>query len=212
MTAYATGDIVKTHTHMRRAHLRTVRFRSAGFLLLGGSFFLAACSGTGQSPEAKPPSSSAASVTQTPATPPEDPAETAKKEAVATYLAHWKEVEKRYADKTGKSGDLKRYAAAAALAQVETGSADMRKKDAVVLGHVTVNNPTATSTDLDRKIPNVVLSSCLDISRWTVTDVKTQKPAAMPKDRLVRYVIKATIEKWPEGWRVIRDEPQGKTC
>ncbi|OKJ52604.1 secreted protein/lipoprotein [Streptomyces sp. CB02261] len=121
-------------------------------------------------------------------------------------------MEKRYADKAGKAGNIEKYAAAAALAQVETGAADMRKKDAVVLGTVTVNNPTATSADIDRKVPHVILSSCLDISRWTVTDVNTQKPAAMPKNRLVRYVIKATIEKWPAGWRVIRDEPQGKSC
>ncbi|MFD9053688.1 secreted protein/lipoprotein [Streptomyces zaomyceticus] len=133
-------------------------------------------------------------------------------EAIATYLSHWREVEKRYADKSGEAGDLKRYAGAAALAQVETGAKDMRKKNAVVLGTVTVNNPTATSADIDRKVPNIILSSCLDISKWTVTDLATQKPVAMPKDRLVRYVIKATVERWPEGWRVIRDEPQGKVC
>ncbi|WP_329625868.1 secreted protein/lipoprotein (plasmid) [Streptomyces sp. NBC_01255] len=143
---------------------------------------------------------------------PADPVETAKKEAIATYLSHWKEVEKRYADKAGKAGDLKKYAASAALSQVETGAADMRKKNAIVLGTVAVGNPTATSADINRKIPHVILSSCLDISRWTVTDLDTQKPAALPKNRLLRYVIKATIEKWPEGWRVIRDEPQGKKC
>ncbi|GEB57397.1 hypothetical protein [Streptomyces gardneri] len=212
MTAYASGDIVTTHTHMRRVHPRTAPLRSAGALLLTGSFFLAACGSAEKSPEAKPPATSTPSATSTPAKPLEDPVETAKKEATVTYLAHWKEVEKRYADKTGKAGNLKRYAASAALAQVETGAADMRKKDAVVLGTVTVNNPTATSADIDRKVPNVILSSCLDISQWTVTDVDTQKPVAMPKNRLVRYVIKATLEKWPEGWRVIRDEPQGKAC
>ncbi|OKJ48155.1 secreted protein/lipoprotein [Streptomyces sp. CB02009] len=121
-------------------------------------------------------------------------------------------MEKRYADKAGNAGELKKYAAAAALAQVETGAADMRKKNAIVLGAVTVDNPVATSADLNRKIPHVILSSCLDISRWTVTDLDTQKPASLPKNRLVRYVIKATVEKWPEGWRVIRDEPQGKKC
>ncbi|MFE5712005.1 hypothetical protein ACFQ7J_14450 [Streptomyces sp. NPDC056501] len=212
MTAYARGDIVTTQTHMRRVHPRTTPLRSAGAFLLAGSFLLAACGSTEKNPEAKQPTTSTPSASPTPAKPVEDPIETAKKEAIATYLAHWKEVEKRYADKTGRAGNLKRYAASAALAQVETGAADMRKKDAVVLGTVTVNNPTATSADIDRKVPNVILSSCLDISQWTVTDVDTQKPAAMPKNRLVRYVIKATIEKWPEGWRVIRDEPQGKAC
>ncbi|MFE6713921.1 hypothetical protein [Streptomyces sp. NPDC057695] len=212
MTAYASGDIVTTHTHMQRVHPRTPVFRAAGPVLLIGSLFLGGCASTEQTPEAKQPTSSASTVTSAPPTRVADPIETAKRDAIATYLAHWKEVEKRYADKTGKAGNLTKYAASAALAQVETGAADMRKKDAVVLGTVTVSNPTATSTDIDRKVPHVILSSCLDISRWTVTDVDTQKPVAMPKKRLVRYVIKATIEKLPEGWRVIRDEPQGKAC
>ncbi|MDX2565097.1 hypothetical protein PV371_36335 [Streptomyces sp. TX20-6-3] len=82
----------------------------------------------------------------------------------------------------------------------------------MILGSVTVNNPTASSEGINREILNVVISSCLDISNWTVTEMDTHKPAALPKDRLLRYVIKATIEKWPEGWRVIRDEPLGKKC
>ncbi|RSS57495.1 hypothetical protein [Streptomyces sp. WAC01280] len=166
---------------------------------------------TSQKPPTTPPTS-----TPTTAPPkteaPADPVETAKKEAIATYLSHWKEAEKRYADKAGKAGDLKKYAAAAALAQVETDSANLRKKNAVILGTVTVDNPAATSADINRKIPNVIILSCLDVSRWTVTDTDTQKPAALPKNRLLRYAIKATVEKWPEGWRVIRDEPQGKKC
>ncbi|MFJ3817747.1 secreted protein/lipoprotein [Streptomyces sp. NPDC090056] len=143
---------------------------------------------------------------------PADPVETAKKEAIATYLSHWKEAEKRYADKNGKAGDLKKYAASAALAQVESDSESLRKKNVIILGTVAVENPTATSADIDRKIPNVVISSCLDVSRWAVTDIVTQKPATLPKERLLRYVIQATVEKWPQGWRVIRDEPQGKKC
>ncbi|MFJ2060344.1 hypothetical protein ACIOMM_31005 [Streptomyces sp. NPDC087908] len=203
-----------THTHMRRVRPRSAPLQRAGSLLAASAFLLTACNSAQEEPSAKPPTSPATAAptkTAPPATP-ADPVEAAKKEAIATYLSHWKEVEKRYADEAGKAGDLKKYAAAAALAQVETGAADMRKKNAIVLGTVTVDNPVATSADLNRKIPHVILSSCLDISRWTVTDLDTKKPASLPKNRLVRYVIKATVEKWPEGWRVIRDEPQGKKC
>ncbi|MGW8767853.1 hypothetical protein ACWGN5_35815 [Streptomyces sp. NPDC055815] len=164
----------------------------------------------------KSPATTTAAATTTapePSKTPEDPAETAKKEAIATYLSHWKEVEKRYADKTDKAGDLKKYAAVDALLKVENDAADMHRRNLVILGDVTVLNPTAVSTDLDRKVPNVVVSSCLDISRWTVTRTKTGEPAtSLPKDRLLKYVIKATVEKWPQGWVVIRDEPQGKKC
>ncbi|MFB7512882.1 hypothetical protein [Streptomyces sp. NPDC056144] len=142
-----------------------------------------------------------------------DPAEIAKKQAIDTYLSHWKEVEKRYADKSSKAGDLKKYAAVDALLKVENDAADMHRRNLVILGDVTVLNPTVVSTDLDRKVPSVVISSCLDISRWTVTRTKTGQPATnLPKDRLLTYVIKATVEKWPQGWVVIRDEQQGKKC
>ncbi|MFH8627527.1 hypothetical protein ACH4A8_37530 [Streptomyces vietnamensis] len=163
----------------------------------------------------KPPVTTPAATTapeSTQSETPADPAETAKKEAIATYLSYWKEVEKRYADKTDKAGDLKKYAAAAALAQVEKDTERMRKRNTVALGTVTVGNPAAASADINRKIPNVIISSCLDISQWQVLNADTKKPVTLPKERLLRYVIKATVEKWPEGWRVIRDEPQGKKC
>ncbi|MFD4371062.1 hypothetical protein [Streptomyces sp. NPDC058486] len=173
---------------------------------------------TGSEPASpKPPA-----VTPTATTPPApdptksetsaDPVESAKREAIATYLSHWREVEKRYADKTDKDGDLKKYAAVEALLNVENDAADMHRRNLVILGDVTVLAPTAVSTDLDRSVPSVVISSCLDISRWLVIRTGTGDPAALPQDRLLKYVIKATVEKWPEGWVVIRDEPQGKKC
>ncbi|MEV0449794.1 hypothetical protein [Streptomyces sp. NPDC050600] len=168
---------------------------------------------TNEPTSSKPPAAVSVAPSPTTASPlPENPEEAAKKQAIATYLSHWKEVEKRYADKTGKAGDLKKYAASAALSQVETDTENMRKKNVLILGKVTLDNPTAVSADINRKVPNVVISSCMDISRWRVVDADTQKPASLPKERLLRYVIKATVEKWPEGWRVIRDEPQGKKC
>ncbi|MGW6564958.1 hypothetical protein [Streptomyces sp. NPDC054975] len=162
-----------------------------------------------QNPPSTAPVSSSpvATPTQT-----EDPKETAKKEATATYLAHWREMEKLYADRTGKAANLKQYAASAALSQAELDAKSLHQRNLLIVGSVTVNNPTATNTDINRKIPHVILSSCLDISRWQTVDAGTKKPATMPANRLTRYLIKTTVERWPEGWRVIRDEPQGKKC
>ncbi|MGY3341010.1 hypothetical protein ACVW0K_007203 [Streptomyces filamentosus] len=165
----------------------------------------------------KPPATTPAQTTTaapepTPTPTPADPAEAAKKEAIATYLSHWKEVEKRYADKTDKAGDLKKYAAAAAQYQVERDAKDFHKKGLVTTGTITVGNPAAISADLDRKVPKVVISSCMDITQWQTIHSDTGKPAALPANRLLRYVIKATVEKWDKGWVVITDEPQGKKC
>ncbi|MFI5808771.1 hypothetical protein [Streptomyces sp. NPDC051561] len=56
----------------------------------------------------------------------------------------------------------------------------------------------------------VTLSSCLDISRWQVVDSTTRKPAILPKERLTKFVVVSTLERWSAGWKVIRDEPQAQ--
>ncbi|MFE5595452.1 secreted protein/lipoprotein [Streptomyces sp. NPDC056549] len=121
-------------------------------------------------------------------------------------------MEKVYADKSGKAGDLKLYAASAALSRARSDAASLHQRDLVSVGTVTVRNPIATQVETERQIPHVILSSCLDITQWQTINARTRKPATLPENRLVRYVIKATVERWPEGWRVIRDEPQGKRC
>ncbi|MFF1511904.1 hypothetical protein [Streptomyces sp. NPDC058326] len=167
---------------------------------------------TSQKPPSTPSGSTTPATTPTKTEPPVDPVEAAKKEAIATYLSHWKEVEKRYADKTGKAGDLKKYAAAVAQIQVEKDAEDFHKRGLVTTGTITVGSPAAVSADINRKVPKVVLSSCLDITQWQTIHGDTGKPATMPSNRLLRYVIKATVEKWEKGWVVIQDDPQGKKC
>ncbi|MEU0275742.1 secreted protein/lipoprotein [Streptomyces sp. NPDC006307] len=141
-----------------------------------------------------------------------DPTESAKNHAIAIYRSYWQEMEKLYADPGGTSANLKVYAAAAALKAAESDAKRAHDRNRIHIGKVTVGNPTVTKADLDREIPNVTLSSCLDISQWHVVDATTKKPVTLPSNRLTKYVIVTTIERWPEGWRVIRDEPQGKAC
>ncbi|MFE7111175.1 hypothetical protein ACFU98_32395 [Streptomyces sp. NPDC057575] len=152
------------------------------------------------SPEVKQPSKSA------------DPTETAKTEAIATYTSYWREMEHSYAKGSSEGTALKDYAAGTALARANTGMQNMRKAGQATVGQVVVGSPTVTQADINRKIPNVKLSSCLDISRWEAIDRETRKPVVLPSDRLTKYVVVSVIEKWPAGWRVIRDEPQEKAC
>ncbi|MFC8295592.1 hypothetical protein ACFUJ0_14200 [Streptomyces sp. NPDC057242] len=163
---------------------------------------------TSQKPPSTPPVPPIPSTTQ----PPLDPAEAAKKEAIATYLGYWQEMEKRYADKTGKAGDLKRYATSEALRNAELDAKRAHDRNKIHSGQVMVDNPTATKANLNRQIPYVELSSCLDITKWQVVDADTKEPATLPSNRLTRLVIASTVERWPEGWRVTRDKPQGKSC
>ncbi|WP_327713688.1 secreted protein/lipoprotein (plasmid) [Streptomyces sp. NBC_00464] len=141
-----------------------------------------------------------------------DPSEAAKNEAVSTYKKYWKALERLYADSHGNPAALKQYAAGAALAGATSDAKSMHAKGNIITGNVAVGTPTVTKVDIDRKIPNAMISSCLDITDWTVVDSATKKAATLPSDRLTRYVVISTVERWPKGWRVIKDEPQGQKC
>ncbi|MEN8651704.1 secreted protein/lipoprotein [Streptomyces sp. 21So2-11] len=150
---------------------------------------------------------------QRPTKPAADPTETAKAEAVGTYKRYWQEMERVYATAKVEGTGIKKYAASTALSRTGVDTKRMQKTGRIFTGNVTVNDPTVTQIDLNRKIPNAKISSCLDVSRWVVVDRGTKKPVALPTKRLTKYIIVATVERWPEGWRVTRDEPQtGRPC
>ncbi|MGW2182677.1 hypothetical protein ACWCXX_32280 [Streptomyces sp. NPDC001732] len=167
--------------------------------------------GKAEDPKESPAPTASAKAKQTPSAP-ADATETAKNDAIATYKKYWQEMERLYADIDGNEKGLEQYVAGAALKNAEADAKRMHGKGNVVTGQVVVDRPTVTSSDIDRKIPNVMLSSCLDVSGWKVIDHATKKPAALPSTRLTRYVIVSTVERWPEGWKVIRDEPKGQKC
>ena len=141
-----------------------------------------------------------------------DPVQTAKAEAIEAYEQYWKQMERLYAVKEGDATGLEKYAASAALQNAENDAKRAHRRDLVHVGSVVVKNPTATAADIKRKVPNVTLSSCLDISRWQVVNASTKKPVALPTQRLTKFVVLSTVEKWSAGWKVIRDEPQAQAC
>ncbi|MFG2402534.1 hypothetical protein [Streptomyces lydicus] len=190
----------------RDRYRRPLRNSTLALFTVSCALAVTSCSGASDGPKASPTPSTAQP------TKPADPTETAKKDAIATYQAYWKEVEKLYADPSGKSAKLKQYAASAALKNVESDAKQAHDHRRIHIGQVTVGNPTVTELDLKSKTPRATLSSCLDISRWKVVDTKTKQPVSLPSNRLTKYVIQSEVERWPEGWRVIRDEPQGKRC
>ncbi|MEU0947561.1 secreted protein/lipoprotein [Streptomyces canus] len=137
---------------------------------------------------------------------------TAKTEAIAAYGAYWQEMEKLYADPTGKSAHLDQYAASAALKNAEADAKRAHDRGRIYTGSVALTDQTVTKVDTSGRIPNATVSSCLDISKWRRVDAKTKKPVSLPANRLTKYLIVSTVEKYPGGWRVTRDAPQGKSC
>lgn len=196
----------------RRAHQNSaVHFRKVAAVTLCTALALAACSSSDRKKDEA--SDESPSVSQSPtSSAPADPKETAKKEAIAAYEAYWQAMEKLYAEPTGKSVRLDHYAASAALKNAEADVKRTHDRGHIVTGSVTLADENVTKVDASGRIPYATVSSCLDISKWQKVDAKTKEPVSLPDNRLTKYVILSTVEKYPEGWRVTSDEPQGKSC
>ncbi|MGW4951502.1 hypothetical protein [Streptomyces parvulus] len=195
----------RAHQHPHSAgHFR----RAAASITLCAALALTACSSSDDKDEAGDDAPSATRTSAAPA----DPKDTARTEAIVAYGAYWHEMEKLYADPTGKSARLDRYAASAALINAEADARDAHDRGRVYTGGVILTDQTVTKVDVFGKIPHAIVSSCLDISQWRRVDAETKKPVALPANRLTKYRILSTVEKYPDGWRVTRDEPQGKSC
>ena len=184
--------------------------RTAALFFVAVTLTTASACNSDDSANKNPKPSPPVSASQSPK--PADPSETAKAEATGTYKQYWQEMERLYADSSGKGADLKQYAASAALKNAEADAKSMHDNGRIITGKVAVGSSTVTKLDIDGKIPNATVSSCLDISHWQVIDSSTKKPVSLPSKRLTKYVVISTVEKWPEGWRVIKDEPQGQAC
>ncbi|MGW3491606.1 hypothetical protein [Streptomyces sp. NPDC001054] len=139
------------------------------------------------------------------------PEERAGKEASAAYRAYWQVVQDYYASENPDPKVLQKHATSVALRQVEEDARAMHEEGQIATGTVALDTPTVTKADLGRKVPSVSLSTCIDVSKWKFQDAHTGKAADLDRG-LDRYVIKASLEKWPQGWTVLRDEPQGTKC
>ncbi|MEU9062427.1 hypothetical protein AB0D13_27060 [Streptomyces sp. NPDC048430] len=142
-----------------------------------------------------------------------DPTEKAKAEVLDIYAKYWRQMERSYGQASTSGTDIKQYAAGVALVQVQQGTADMKSDGQLLTGSVKVGSPTVTQIDIDGKAPSATISSCLDVSHWDIVDAKTKKQLPLPSERLTQYVNVSTLERWPDGWKVIEDDPQeGKPC
>ncbi|WP_314223643.1 hypothetical protein [Streptomyces zaehneri] len=197
----------RAHNPQSTVHLRRV---GAATIALGTALALTACGSSDGKDEAQ---DETPSVTQSP--PPSataDAEDTAKKEAIAAYRAYWREMERLYADRTGKSAHLDQYASAAALKNAETDAKRAHDLGSIYTGSIALTDQTVTKVIPTGRVPNATISSCLDISNWRTVDAETKKPVPLPSNRLTKYLIVSTVEKFAEGWRVTSDEPQGKPC
>lgn len=197
-----------THTHMRRVRSGTAPHRGRALaLLLAGLASVSGCtSGEPASPKPTTPPSPASSAPTRATLSPDSPEEAAKKQAVAAYQAYWAEMTKAFAVPAFEGTDLKRYAVADALANAQETITNLNNSKRTMAGKPLVSNTTVTGGELEKKTPNVSVSSCLDVSAWKIVDKKTGKPAPMPTNAARKYVITSLLERWNGSWKVLKDE------
>ncbi|MET7457838.1 hypothetical protein ABZT03_39525 [Streptomyces sp. NPDC005574] len=172
---------------------------------------IAGCSSQDNTTTAKPTAPTTASTAPS-STTPADPQAAAKQTALEVYQGFWREMQALYADRNGTTMGLKQYAASETLSKAESDAQRAHARGRIYLGKVTFSDAVVTKTELDSETPRVTLSSCLDVSQWQPVDAKTRKPVTLPSHRITKYQVLTTLEKWPQGWRVVRDKPQGKKC
>ncbi|MCZ4125776.1 secreted protein/lipoprotein [Streptomyces sp. H39-S7] len=141
-----------------------------------------------------------------------DPTERAKTDAIGVYNAYWQQMQLAYAKASTDGTDIRKYAVSPVLNGVEDEMKNLRSAHRIVVGQVGVGNPTVTSIALNQKVPSASISSCLDIGHWDMVDQATKKKVALPPERRTKYVTLATVERWPDGWKVIKDDPQDRPC
>ncbi|MFE5484105.1 hypothetical protein [Streptomyces sp. NPDC056527] len=198
----------------RRALLREWNGTRAVAVLLVASAMtgVSACgvSEPSDKPSATPTTSGSATEAPTPT--PSDSVDQTKTQLIHIYDNYWAQMEKAYALGSAKETDLSKYAAGLALVKAEKNIANHSKAGRSTTGTVRISSSTVTKSDLSSKVPSATLTSCLDVSEWDLIDRKTKKKVALPEGRRTQYVIVSTFERWPEGWRVIKDEPQDQAC
>lgn len=203
------GGVVAPSARSRRALLRERNpVRSAAmFLTVCAVAAVSACSSS-DSKDSDPQASPTPSTIQP--TEQADPTAVAKNGAIAAYRAYWTELPKVYAVPAIDGTELKRYTAGEALSKAEASVANLKQSGQILIGAPTLTNPTVTGAALDKKVPSVTISACLDVSQWNLVVQESRKPASLPSNRITKYVVVASLEHWPDGWKVLKDTPQEK--
>ncbi|MFF8702952.1 hypothetical protein ACF067_28245 [Streptomyces albidoflavus] len=187
------------------------RLAVGAFLIPALLVSAAACGGdeTDASPGTATPSASKDPASSAPSL--AEPEKGGEAEAMAAYRAHWQEVEKAYAKNSIEGTDIKKTSVGPARLAIEKSVKSARENGQAVKGSPGLSNLTVTKADLNRDVPKVHLSSCLDVSKWVIYNKSTGEPVPQPSDRLTKYTVTSLLEKWPDGWVVTKDEPHQDT-
>nr|WTC14297.1 hypothetical protein OHA15_41460 [Streptomyces anthocyanicus] len=187
---------------------------AAAALVVASLMALTACGSSDQSsnPESAPPVPSETPSPSTASPSASSDAQKAHTDAVTqAYQRFWEEQVKAYSKGSTAGTDMTKYAAAEALANIETDLKDLRGKGIVTTGGPS-HDVSVDALQLDKKVPYAKLTDCLDSGDWSFIYVETEKPVSMPTNRLVRYVTQVEAEKWGKQWKIVTVTPEQRAC
>ncbi|MGW7317919.1 hypothetical protein [Streptomyces sp. NPDC054865] len=174
----------------------------------------AGCTGESTDNKDAAPSAPASSAAPTPSAAPSvsaDPEAADKAEVQAAFTRYWAVLSKAYAEADPKDADLGKVATGNALVETQQELVGLRKSGYVVKGQPQHSN-TQIAFKPDAKLKTALITDCMDISQWKPMIKDSGKEAPLPSGRLLRYVTTLTAEKWPNGWMVLEEKPEGKAC
>ncbi|MFD5422229.1 hypothetical protein ACFWJT_29975 [Streptomyces sp. NPDC127069] len=158
-------------------------------------------------PSVSPSATTAAASPSTPV----DPEAADKAEVQAAYTHYWDVLASAYAKSDPQGTDLSKVTTGNALVQTEQELASLRTSGYIVVGQPK-HSKTAVTFKPDTKLKTAVITDCMDVSQWKPVNKDSGKPADLPTTRLQRYITTVTAEKWPSGWMVLEEKPEGQAC
>ncbi|MEV6400906.1 hypothetical protein AB0M39_40045 [Streptomyces sp. NPDC051907] len=130
---------------------------------------------------------------------------------LAAYSSYWHEKSTAYARASIKGSRLKAYAVGEALAAAERELAALSQQGYVATGRPQTA-PRVGTVKSSGTVPSATISDCVDVSAWKLVDRESQRPIALPKERLTRYASTVTAERWEGRWVILKATQENRTC
>ncbi|GHA47958.1 hypothetical protein GCM10010329_82980 [Streptomyces spiroverticillatus] len=169
------------------------------------------CTTQAPPPDAKPTTDTQAtsSTTPSPATSSADPLAAEKAAALTSYDNFLREQARAYEIVNVEATSVNKYVSGNALKQVHMDVQSLKGAGNHAEG-APKNDSKVTKISMGGKLPTATITSCLDVTPVKIID--KQGKTVPHAGSLSKYIAVTTLEKWPNGWMVLDEGPEGRAC
>ncbi|MFJ2745429.1 hypothetical protein ACIO3O_37870 [Streptomyces sp. NPDC087440] len=129
---------------------------------------------------------------------------------MSTYDRYLAQMAQAYEQVDWKSTDVRKYVSGETLKQVHADVQSLKGAGNHMTGAPT-SDSKVTKITMTGPVPTATLTTCLDVSKWDTVDA-SGKSLPPIKGQLKRYIVVSSLEKWPNGWMVLREKAEARTC